>query len=105
MTKLRDLAKVIRSKNAGALFLTLDIMFEDEDTYRKVSESGALTPRTIAPLYKVSDNEVEVIPFDVALAIKITIPRRITAGSPGDTDVYGAQQHVPLMEITIPTET
>ena len=30
MTKLRDLAKVIRSKNAGALLLTLDIMFEDE---------------------------------------------------------------------------
>lgn len=103
MAKLRDLAKVIRSKNAGALLLTLDVMFADEDVFQRVIASGALTPRTIASLYNVSDNEVEIIPFDVALAIKITIPRQIIAGSPGDSDVYGAQQHAPLMEIEIET--
>ncbi len=102
MTKLRDLAKVIRSKNAGALLITLDVIFDDEETYKRVLDSGALSPRTIAPLYKVSDNEVAVIPFDVALAIKITIPRPVPAGSPGDADIYGAQQHAPLMEIVIP---
>ena len=102
MTKLRDLAKVIRSKNAGALLLTLDIMFEDETTYKQVCNSGALSPRTLAPLYNVSDNQIEVIPFDVALAIKITLPRSIPAGSPGESDVYGAQQHAPLMDIEIP---
>ena len=102
MTKLRDLAKVIRSKNAGALLLTLDIMFEDETTYKQVCSSGALSPRTLAPLYNVSDNQIEVIPFDVALAIKITFPRAIPAGSPGESDVYGAQQHAPLMDIEIP---
>ena len=102
MTKLRDLAKVIRSKNAGALLISLDVIFYDEETYKRVLDSGALSPRTIAPLYKVSDNEVAVIPFDVALAIKITIPRPVPAGSPGDADIYGAQQHAPLMEIVIP---
>ena len=102
MTKLRDLAKVIRSKNAGALLISLDVIFDDEETYQRVLDSGALSPRTIAPLYKVSDNEVAVIPFDVALAIKITIPRPVPAGSPGDADIYGAQQHAPLMEIVIP---
>ena len=74
MTKLKDLAKVIRSKNAGALLLTLDIMFEDETTYKRVCNSGALSPRTLASLYNVSDNQIEIIPFDVALAIKITLP-------------------------------
>lgn len=102
MTKLRDLAKVIRSKNAGALLITLDIMFDSEESYRRVRDTGALSPRVIAPLYNVSDNEVAVIPFDVALAIKITLPRPFPAGSPGDADVYGAQQHAPLMEIVIP---
>ena len=102
MTKLKDLAKVIRSKNAGALLITLDVMFDDEETYQQVRDSGALTPRALAPLYNVTDNEVAVIPFDVAWAIKITLPRPVAAGSPGDTDVYGAQQHVPLMEIVIP---
>ncbi|MBO6948400.1 MAG: DUF4387 domain-containing protein [Rhodospirillales bacterium] len=102
MAKLMDIARVVRGKNAGALQLTLDVMFEDEETYRKVRDSGVLSPRTIAPLYGVTDNEVAIIPFDVAKAIKITVPRRIRSGSPGDTDVYGAQQHVPLMQIDLP---
>ena len=100
--KLGELARVIRSKNAGALQLTLDVMFEDEAVYRRVRDSGALTPRVLGPLYGVSDNEVAVIPFDVAMAIKITVPRAIRSGSPGDTDVYGAQQHAPLLDIEIP---
>lgn len=102
MTKLRNLAKVIRSKNAGALLVTLDVIFDDEEIYQRVRVSGVLTPRTIAALYNVTDNHVEVIPFDVARAIKITLPRPVAAGSPGDADVYGAQQHAPLMEIEIP---
>jgi len=104
MKKLQDLATVIRSKNAGALLITLDVMFDDETIYKQVRDSNALSPRAIAPLYNVSDNEVAVIPFDVALAIKITLPRSVVAGSPGDTDVYGAQQHAPLMQIVVPLE-
>ena len=99
--KLKDLAKVIRSKNAGALLVTLDVMFDDGATYQRVQASGALAPRRLARLYNVSENEIAVTPFDVALAIKITLPRPVVAGSPGDTDVYGAQQHAPLMDIEI----
>ena len=102
MTKLRDIARVVRGKNAGALYLTLDVMFEDEATYRRVRDCGVLSPRALAPLYGVTDNEVAIIPFDVARAIKITVPRRVRSGSPGDTDVYGAQQHVPLMQLEVP---
>jgi len=102
MAKLRDIAKVIRSKNAGALQFTMDVMFEDDETYRKVRDCGAINPRAIAPLYGVTDNEVAIIPFDMAKAIKITVPRRVRSGSAGDTDVYGAQQHVPLMNLEVP---
>ena len=101
MAKLHELAKVIRSKNAGALLLTLDIMFDNEEAYRTVFDSGVLSPRKIASLYNLSDNQVEIIAFEVALAIKITIPRHTTAGSPGDSDVYGAQQHAPLLDLEI----
>ena len=102
MAKLRDIARVVRGKNAGALYLTLDVMFEDEATYRRVRDCGVLSPRALAPLYGVTDNEVAIIPFDVARAIKITVPRRVRSVSPGDTDVYGAQQHVPLMQLEVP---
>jgi hypothetical protein len=102
VTRLADLAKVLRSKNAGALYFTMDVMFEDEATYRRVRDSGALNARALAPLYGVTDNEVAVIPYDVAYAIKITVPRPVPSGDPLDNDVYGAQQHAPLLDIEIP---
>ncbi len=102
MTRLADLARVVRSKNAGALYVTLDVMFDDEATYRRVRDSAALEPRRIAALYGVSDNAVRVIPYDVAFAIKVTIPRPVPSGDPTDGDVYGAQQHAPLLQIAIP---
>jgi hypothetical protein len=102
MAKLSDLTSVLRSKNAGALLCTLDIMFEEESTYHKVRDSGVLTPGYIAELYGLSDNEVSIIPYDVAYAIKITIPRLHKSGDPDDSDIYGAQQHAPLLDIDIP---
>ena len=102
MATLNDLTSVLRSKNAGALLCTLDLMFEDEATYRHVRDSGVLTPQLIASLYGISQNEVSIIPYDIAYAIKITIPRLYPSGHPADTDVYGAQQHGPLLTIEIP---
>ena len=102
MTLLKNLAKVIRSKNAGALQITLDVMFADEATYLRVRDSGALGAHRIAGLYGLSHNEVSVIPYDVAYAIKVTIPRAAPSGDPTDSDVYGAQQHAPLLDIVVP---
>ena len=101
MTRVVDLARVVRSKNAGALLLTLDLMFEDEASYRRVVQSGVINSARIAQLYGVSENAVAVINYDVAFAIKITLPRHVVSGDPGDSDVYGAQQHAPLFAIEL----
>jgi hypothetical protein len=37
-----------------------------------------------------------------ALALKAALPRLMPAGDIGDTDVYGAQQHCPLLDVDIP---
>ena len=101
--KLYDLAKVLRSKNAGPLFITLDIIFEDKNTYLRVKESGLINNSYISDKYNVEENDVKIINFDAAFAIKVTIPRiTCLSGSPGDTDVYGAQQHTPLNDLMIP---
>lgn len=102
MTALVELASVLRSKNAGALLCTLDLMFEDVATYERVRDSGVINTELIAELYQVSQNQVSIIPYDVAMAIKVTVPRLLPSGSFGDTDVYGAQQHGPLLTIEIP---
>lgn len=99
--RLVDLARVIRSKNAGPLHLTLDLMFPDEESYEIAARSPALSGAAVAELYRVGPEKVDVVPFPAAYAIKIVIDRPIVAGSPGDGDVYGAQQHTPLLELTL----
>lgn len=99
--KLLDLARVVRSKNAGPTTLTIDLMFNNEAGYRHAQHAAALQPAAIAALYGLEPSQVEVIPYPPAQAIKIVMDRAIVAGTPGDRDVYGAQQHGPLLGITL----
>jgi len=39
---------------------------------------------------------------EAALAFKATLPLRVPADDIGDTDVCGAQQHGPLLDVDIP---
>jgi len=99
--RLIDVATVIRSKNAGPLQITLDIMFPDQSAYELACASPALTVESLAKRYNVETAALNVIPYPPARAIKIVIDRPVVAGTPGDTDVYGAQQHLPLLDIVL----
>ena len=99
--QLQDLAQVIRSKNAGPRRLTLDVILATDEDYRRVAHSPALSPDRIAALYRVPAEDVAVIPYPLGRAIKITLARPLMAGDPGDRDVYGAQQHAPLLGIEL----
>jgi hypothetical protein len=101
MAKLSEKARVIRSKNAGPLELTLDVLFDRADDYHTAVASSSMTAAAIARRYGVADERVRVLHVAAALAIKINMPRPIVAGSPGDRDVYGAQQHRPLLDIDL----
>ena len=102
MAKLKDLAKVCKSKNAGPFEVTIDVMFETREVYDRVVKSGVLNEALFARLYGVDAKDVLYTPYPAALALKGTIPRRVSSGDVGDTDVYGAQQHAPLLDVEIP---
>jgi hypothetical protein len=100
---LGDLAAFVTSKNAGPFLVTVDIVFETRGAYEQIRDQGFLTPALIARLYgRAVDDVVNVVHFEPAKAIKITLRRTVASGGPGDTDVYGAQQHVPLMRCRVP---
>ncbi|NUH83476.1 DUF4387 domain-containing protein [Bacillus firmus] len=102
MAALFDLAKVLRSKNAGPFELTFDILFDSKEIYERVKNSGKINKQTICELYNLTCDQIDHLVFyDQALGIKITILRDISSGTVGDRDVYGAQQHAPLMNILI----
>ncbi|MBL8381735.1 MAG: DUF4387 domain-containing protein [Burkholderiales bacterium] len=96
MTRLADLARVVRSKNAGPTLLTIDLLF---DTPAQAARAGAvLTPAAVSALYGAP---ARVIAYPPGNAIKIVMARAIVAGDPGDRDVYGAQQHALLLEVPV----
>ncbi len=102
MPKLKDIAKACKSKNAGPFEITFDIMFEDAATFDKVRKTGVITPQLISNLYRVPVETVIFTEYPPAFAYKATIERLIPSGAVGDRDVYGAQQHAPLLDVEIP---
>ncbi len=95
-----DAARVIRSKNSGPYELTLDIMFEDRARFELFRDRSLVNPELVGRLYGVRPEEIlAIVWFEPANAVKVTIRRRVASGAPGDTDIYGAQQHAPLLAI------
>lgn len=102
MKTLYDVAKVIRSKNAGPFSITLDVLFDSDEIYQKIKASNLINRQTISRLYHISPESItELVYFDQAHGIKVTYDRPISSGTAGDRDVYGAQQHAPLMLLTV----
>lgn len=101
-TPLKDLAKTIRSKNAGVNKITFDIIFRDRDNYERVKRSGAISRATMAALYRIPPERIsDFVEYDPAYAIKFTIYRDRPSGSAGDGDIFGAQQYAPLLDLPI----
>ena len=99
--KLIDIASVIRSKNSGPYELTFDVIFKDFELYKKVKKANAINKKEFAALYNIPESEIiSLVYFDPAKAVKVTIVRPISSGALGETDVYGAQQHAPFMNLT-----
>ncbi len=101
MAKLYELAKLIRSKNAGPFQLTIDVMFEDAETYERVLASDVLTAERFGAMYGTPVDEVKVINYEAAHAIKITIPRPVASGDLRDGDMMGGQLYGPIVDLEV----
>ena len=99
MKKLIDYTKILRSKNAGPLFITFDLIFNTKEDMEYVESK--LKKSDISKAYDVSEEKIDVISYGVVNSIKITFPRKNISGSLADNDIYGCQQHMPLANIEI----
>lgn len=102
MTRLRDIAKLIRTKNAGPFTLTMDVMFPDLRTYQHVVDSGVINVAAMAEYFRVPEAKVRIFNYAPGNAIKVTVPRYVTSGDPEDTDLFGGQQFGPLVDLQVP---
>jgi len=102
MTTIADLAVLVRSKNAGPFWLTIDIMFDNAEAYRRVRDSEIVNRATLARMFGRDPAEIIVVNHDAAMAIKASFPRPQSSGSRLDSDVYGGQQYAPLLALAVP---
>ena len=102
MVQLHELARLIRSKNAGPFELTIDVMFETPEAYERVRRSGVLSVDRMAAVYQVDPALVTTFEAEAALAIKISLPRFVASGSVDDTDIFGGQFHSPIVRLDVP---
>ena len=101
--KLVELAKTIRSKNAGTDRITFDIIFREPETYELVKKSGVINRQFVLDLFGIPESRLaDFVEFDPGYAIKFTINRLRPSGSFGEGDVFGCQQYPPLYDVEIP---
>src|ERR1051325_9995491 len=97
MAIIGDLAVLVRSKNAGPFWLTIDIMFDNPQNYRRVRDSAVIDRGGIARMFRREPDDIIVVNHDAALAIKVSFPRPQSSGSKYDSDVYGGQHYAPVL--------
>jgi len=103
MKPVMELARIIRSKNAGPFLTTIDIFFDEKESYERVLK--ALTKEAVAERYNIPKKDViGIICSDIVMGIKVTIfkPGGVASGDQKCTDTFGASQHVPLIDFIVP---
>jgi hypothetical protein len=102
VTTLGQLATLVRSKNAGPFWVTVDIFLPDAAVYERAAASSALVEvDAIAERYAVSPNAVKIFRLPDLHAIKISFPRPSPQGGAHDRDMHAGQQYVPLLDVDI----
>jgi hypothetical protein len=98
---IAEATTLVRSKNAGPFWLTIDIMFRDPGQFARAVRSAAMRPESLAALLRVPAHGLIVAPVAAVNTIKISLPRPVSAGSPRDRDTLGGQQYAPLLGLRI----
>jgi hypothetical protein len=96
-----DLAQLVRAKNAGPFWMTLDMFFDDDDAYQRVTESPHLSPEAIAREYAVDVGNVSIYRLPSIRAIKVAFPRPVPQAGFEDRDMHSGQQHIPLLRLPV----
>jgi hypothetical protein len=98
---LRDVAKHVRSKNAGPFWVTIDIFCVDDTTFERIRRAPSLSEASVARVYGVQADSVQIFQDEPLKVIKISFPRPVAQGSVRDADSHAGQYFVPLLDAPV----
>lgn len=98
MTTVKDVCRHVRSKVAGPFWVTIDLMFDSQESYDRYAESPALSAEAIGAIYQVDPGSIAIYPVPQLKVLKISYPRRSPQGSTVERDLHSGQQYVYLLD-------
>jgi len=98
---LGEHALEIRSKNAGPFWVTMEAFMKDDRGYSIAAD--LINETTVAALYAVSAESVQIFRIPALNVVKISFPRPVPQGSLCDRDIHAGQHHVPLAGLAVRT--
>ncbi|QIP05800.1 DUF4387 family protein [Bradyrhizobium symbiodeficiens] len=101
--RLRDMAAVIRSKDAGVNRITFDIFFTSGESYEIALYSNAFSRDNVARALDIApEHLVGTFFVDSCNAIKVSIDRPNISASMDERDLFGVQQQTAIESMDIP---
>src|SRR5258707_13542461 len=70
MSKVGEVCRHIRSKNAGPFWVTIDLFFRNEELYRRYRDTPALGPEVIERLYGTNPDLAKRLPVAARLMVR-----------------------------------
>jgi hypothetical protein len=98
---LGQVADLVRSKNAGPFWMTIDVFLANHDDYLRVVGSSLTDPLTIAATYHVDSDSVRIFRLPALNIVKVSLPRPVVQGALADRDMHAGQQYVALLDLPI----
>jgi hypothetical protein len=100
-TRLKEVCRYVRSKNAGPFWVTVDLFFDSADSYAEYHGDPAISAENIAAIYGVDRAHVKRFEVKSLNMVKISYPRTAPQGGVLERDMHSGQQFVPLLDLQL----
>jgi hypothetical protein len=105
MTRLRDVSRHVRSKNAGPFWVTVDIFFKSPEDFERYGSSAALGSEIFAAALGIDAALLKRFRVPDLNVLKVSYPRETAQGGVEERDMHQGQQYVRLLDIELDQHT
>jgi len=101
MSKVSEVCRHVRSKNAGPFWITVDVFFRDQAAFERYAESPELQVPAIAALFDVDEDSIKRFVLPNLQVLKVSYPRKRPQGGALERDMHGGQQYLRLLDVEL----
>ena len=99
MPRVEEIADLVRAKNAGPFWLTVDLFCPDRAAFDLLCR--ALSNAQVAAAFGCSPDVLGRFEIEALHVIKFSLPRPQVQGSPTDRDMHGASLACVIAEMDV----